>query len=131
MAEQFADEDPVEAVCADLAHDIHDAIGPAALRRAFRWLSANRDGADEVANDLELAREVIAFLRVFAEDEWTYCGSQMSDRAIVLLEQRLCGLPTQLRAIERLISPLSKQNVLEKVLIEPWENGLKWRRNQA
>lgn len=128
MAKEF---DPVEAVCADLTQNIHHAIGKENLERAMAWLEANMDADEWVDEDVKLAREVIAFLRALpgnhAVAEMNVLGNRLSNPAIVLLERRLFALPGLLRVAGRLLSQMTTQDVLEKVLIEPWENGLRHR----
>lgn len=125
MADEY---DPVEAVCNDLIANIHHAVGKANLQRAMEWLEANMDADKWVDRDVALAREVIAFLRTLpgkhAMADLNQLGNQLSNPAIVLLEQRLIDLPSLVRAAENFLSPLTLQAVLEKCLIEPWENGL-------
>lgn len=120
--------DPIAAVCADLSAVINRALGKENLHRAMRWLEANRDADKWVENDVEMARGVIAFLRAIARGEGTpelkAIADQLTNPAIVLLQKRLVELPTVLRVAERFLPVLSLQAVLDRVLIEPWENGL-------
>ena len=120
--------DPVEAVCDDLVAAIHQALGPHNLRRAMTWLEAHMDADQWVDRDVALAREVIAFLRAVPKKQGTpelqAIADQLPNPAIVLLQQRLVGLTALCRAAEPLMSRLTLPAVLEKVLIEPWENGL-------
>ncbi len=120
--------DPVKALCDDLVAAVHQALGLPNLRRAVTWLEAHMDADEWVEQDVELAREVIAFLRAIPSKQGTAelqaIGNQLPNPAIVLLQKRLVELPALLRAAEPLMSRLTLLDVLEKVLIEPWENGL-------
>ena len=122
-------QDPIEAACAELTKSVYAAVGEDNLRRAMAWLEENLDADNWLESDEKLAREVILFLRSLPPpsllNDQTVLGNNLSSPAIVLLINRLLALPEKVREAKSHLPDLTAHSIREKVLIAPWEEGLR------